>query len=131
MTAIWQHANAGWQLLLPSGFPSGAILHGLIEQAPHILPLAGTPQLVVLGSEVLLGGNYADLIAIESYGQLAIIEIKLAKNPEARRAVVAQILTYAAYLRGLDVPTLEREILGGHLQKRGYASLAGAIAGNH
>jgi hypothetical protein len=66
MTAIWQHAKSGWQLLSPSGFPSEATLHGLIEQAPHILPLAGTPQLIVLGSEVLLGGNYADLIAIDS-----------------------------------------------------------------
>jgi hypothetical protein len=52
-------------------------------------------------------------------------------SPEARRAVVAQILTYAAYLRGLDAPTLERDILGGHLQKRGYSSLTEAVAANH
>lgn len=131
MTAIWQHDDAGWRLLSPSGFPSEATLHTLIEQAPHILPLAGNPNLVVLGSEVLLGGNYADLIAIDPSGQLAIIEIKLAKNPEARRAVVAQILTYAAYLRGLDAPTLEGDILSGHLQKHGYTSLTEAIAANY
>jgi hypothetical protein len=59
-----------------------------------------------------------------------VIEIKLAKSPEARRAVVAQVLTYAAYLRGLDLSVLEREILGGHLQKRGYTSLASAVAAN-
>lgn len=128
MTAIWQNDGTGWRLMAPSGFPDEAALHGLVEQAPHILPLAGGPRLVVLGREVLLGGNWADLIAVEPSGRLAIVEIKLAKNAEARRAVIAQILTYAAYLRGMDSTTLERDILGTHLQKRGYENLAQAVA---
>lgn len=128
MTAIWQHNAMGWQLMAPSGFPDEAALHGLVEEALHILPLAGGPRLVMLGREVLLGGNWADLVAIEPTGRLAILEIKLAKNAEARRAVVAQILTYAAYLRGMDVDTLERDVLGTHLRKRGYESLAQAVA---
>jgi hypothetical protein len=28
---------------------------------------AGSPQLIALGQEVLLGGNYADLIAVEGW----------------------------------------------------------------
>jgi hypothetical protein len=130
VTVIWQHDSSGWQLLTPSGFPAESALHELVEQAPQILPLAGEPQLVVLGSEVLLGGNYADLIAVEPSGRLAVIEIKLAKNAEARRAVVAQILTYAAYLRGLSPERLEREILGPHMLKRDYESLAAAARSN-
>jgi len=94
------------------------------------MPLAGSPQLVVVGKEVLLGNNYADLIALEPTGRLAVIEIKLARNAEARRAVIAQILTYAAYLRGLDATTLERAILGSHLALRGFQSLADAAAVN-
>ena len=101
MSAIWERDGSGWRLLSPSGFPDEATLHSLVEQAPHMLPLAGSPKLTVVGREVLLGANYADLIAIESTGRLAIIEIKLAKNAEARRAVIAQILTYAAFLRDL------------------------------
>lgn len=128
MTAIWQNDESGWRLLSPSGFPSEADLHKLVEQAPHILPLAGGPQLTVLGTEVLLGGNYADLIAVEPSGRLAIIEIKLAKNAEARRAVIAQILTYAAFLKGLNVDTLERKILYKHLAARDYKGLADAVA---
>ncbi len=130
MTAIWQHDGAEWRLLSPSGFPAEAALHDLVEQAPHVLPLAGAPRLVVVGREVLLGGNYADLIAVEPSGRLAVVEIKLARNAEARRAVIAQILTYAAYLRGMDAATLEREVLAGHLRKRGYESLTGAAAAN-
>ena len=128
MTAIWQNEGTEWRLMAPAGFPDEAALHGLVERAPHILPLAGGPRLVVLGREVLLGGNWADLIAIEPSGRLAILEIKLAKNAEARRAVVAQILTYAAYLRGMDVATLERDVLATHLRKRGYEDLAQAVA---
>jgi hypothetical protein len=35
-------------------------------------------------------------------------------------AVVAQVLTYATYLHGLDRAELERTVLGGHLRRRGY-----------
>lgn len=130
MTAIWRNDGSGWHLLASSGFPAEAALHTLVEEAPHILPLAGTPSLVIVGREVQLGNGYADLIAVEPSGRLAVIEVKLAKNSEARRAVVAQVLTYAAYLRGMEVDTLEQVVLGSHLQKRGYDSLAQAISSN-
>jgi hypothetical protein len=44
-----------------------------------------------------------------------IIEVKLAGNAESRRAVVAQVLSYAGYLQGLDAGQLESQILAGHL----------------
>ncbi len=128
MTAIWRHDGSGWRVLSPTGFPDEKALHDLVEEAPQMLPLAGAPRLTVLGREVLLGGNYADLIAVEPSGRLAVIEIKLRCNAETRRAVVAQILTYAAYLRGLDPATLERDVLGPHLTKRDFPSLAAAVA---
>ncbi len=130
MSAIWHNDGAGWRLLAPTGFPAEAALHKLVEEAPQILPLAGTPQLIVVGKEVLLVNGYADLLAIEPSGRLVVIEIKLARNAEARRAVVAQVLTYAAYLKGLDPLILERDILGVHLRGRGYENLAGAVAAN-
>lgn len=127
---IWTNDGAGWQLLATTGFPGEAALHTLVEQAPQILPLAGSPRLIILGREVLLGNGYADLIAVEPTGRLAIIEVKLARNAEARRAIVAQVLTYAAYLNGLDPGVLERDVLGRHLRDRGYADLVGAVAAN-
>ena len=108
MTAIWQNDGSGWHLLSPQGFPNEATLHTLVENAPHLLPLAGTPRLIVLGREVQLGSGRADLLAIEPNGRLSIIEIKLARNAEARRAVIAQVLAYAAYLWGMDAATLEQ-----------------------
>lgn len=41
----------------------------------RMLPLAGSPQLTVLGREVRLGSGCADFIAVESTGRLAIIEV--------------------------------------------------------
>ena len=130
MTAIWQNDGSGWRLLAPTGFPYEATLHSLVEQTPQILPVAGDPQLIVVGQEVLLGSGYADLVAVEASGRLAIIEIKLAQNSEARRAVVAQVLAYASYLRGLEPAILERDILSRHLRERGYGSLKEAVAAN-
>jgi hypothetical protein len=84
-----------------------------------MLPLAGSPRLTVLGREVGLGAGYADLIAVESSGRLVIIEVKLAVNAESRRAVVAQVLSYAGYLQGLNPEQLESQVLAKHLPAGG------------
>ncbi len=127
MTAIWRNDGSGWKTLSPTGFPDEAALHGLVEEAPQLLPLSGSPRLAVVGREVRLGSGYADLLAVESTGRLAIIEVKLAKNAEARRAIIAQVLTYASYLRGATREVLEHDLLGGYLQSRGLGSLDDAV----
>jgi len=57
MAAIWHNDGSDWRLLSPTGFPDEATLHNLVEQALNLLPLAGTPRLIVLGREVQLAGN--------------------------------------------------------------------------
>lgn len=128
MTSLWTNDGAGWSLLAPVGFPLEADLHSLVEQAPQVLPLSGTPRLSVVGREVALGTGSADLIAVERDGRVAVIEVKLSKNAEARRAVVAQILAYAAALQGTDPAAFESDVLGEHLRRRGYEGLAAAVA---
>ena len=130
VTALWHNDGSGWRALAPAGFPDEAALHALVEGAPQLLPLSGSPRLVVVGREVRLGSGYADLVAVEPSGRIAVIEVKLASNAEARRAVVAQVLTYAAVIYGLDVETLEQDVLGKQLHERGYDSLAGAMSAN-
>jgi hypothetical protein len=126
LTAIWRNDGTGWTLLAPEGFPDEAALHSLIENAPQLLPLAGSPRLTIVGREVALGSGYADLIGIEPSGRLVLIEVKLAKNAEARRAIVAQVLAYAAYLKGMDIATLVGPVLGKHLVERGFDNLIAA-----
>jgi RecB family endonuclease NucS len=92
-----------------------------------MLPLSGSPRVVVLGREVQLGTGYADILAVEDNGRLVVIEVKLAKNSEARRAVVAQVLAYAAYLHGMQVAGLEqllsRNLVGGSIRESVAAAL--------
>lgn len=111
--------------LAPTAYLAEAELHNLVREARQMLPLAGTPQLTVLGREVRLGNGYADLLAVESTGRLVVIEVKLSTNAESRRAVVAQVLSYAGYLQGLDLPQLESQILREKLRAAG--SVLGAV----
>ena len=133
MAGIWIHSGtdeAGWTLGAPRSFPDEKTLHKLIAENPQLLPLAGSPQLTILGSEVPLGTGYADILAVEPSGRPAIIEVKLAKNSEARRAIVVQVLAYAAFLQGLTVENLEQMNLQTHLSKAGYGSILEAVQAN-
>ena len=133
MAGIWINSGTDetrWTLGAPRPFPDEKTLHGLIAENPQLLPLAGSPQLTVLGSEVQLGAGYADILAVEPSGRPAIIEVKLAKNSEARRAIVAQVLAYAAFLQGLTVENLEQENLQAHLSNAGYGSILEAVQAN-
>jgi len=127
MTAIWEKAEGGWTTLVAAGFPDEAALHGLVEDAAELLPLSGGARLTVVGREVPIGPWYADLVAVEPDGRVAIIEVKLAKNSEARRAVVAQVLSYAAFLRGTGRETFERDLVGPYLKAKGWPTLAEAV----
>ena len=46
----------------PKEFRNEATLHRLIRENPQLLPLAGSPQLTVLGSEVQLGKDSLDRV---------------------------------------------------------------------
>jgi RecB family exonuclease len=128
VAAIWStDPTGGWKLLPTAGFPDEDTLHTLVEQGPQLLPLAGSPRLAIVGREVRLGSGSADLIAVEPSGRVVVIEVKLAANAEARRAVVAQVLAYAAHLHGLTPAQLEAEVLGQHLRSREYESLFAAV----
>ena len=71
MSAIWERDPGGlWRPLAPAGFPAEAALHDLVENAPQMLPLAGSPRLTMLGREVRLGSGYADLLATLSETRL-------------------------------------------------------------
>lgn len=125
---MWRKDGNRWHTMRPTGFPDEATLHNLVEADPYLLPLAGSPRIAIVGREVRLGTGYADLVAIEEEGRLVIIEIKLARNAEARRAVVAQVLAYASELQRLSLEAVEADLLAEELRKRGHASLFAAAS---
>lgn len=131
VAALWRNEGTGWELAEPAGFPDELTLHRLVAEEPQLLPLSGSPRLVVLGSEVALGAGSADVLGMEPSGRPVVIEVKLARNAEARRAVVAQALSYAAHLHGLTPAELERDVLGAHLRRAGHDSLVAAIGADY
>ncbi len=127
MAGIWINQTGDeWKPAAAQPFPYEQTLHELAARNPQLLPLSGSPQLVVLGSEVRMGSGYADILAVEASGRPVIVEVKLARSAEAKRAVVAQVLAYAAFLQGSDVKTLEAS-LSGQLRAAGYGSILEAV----
>ena len=127
MAGIWTKAGSDWKPAAPQPFPDESTLQALVAEQPDLLPLAGSPRLIVLGREVQLGNGKVDVLAVEPTGRPAIVEVKLRKSRDASRAVVGQVLAYAASLQGLSLESLEQGPLHGPLQKRGYTSLAEAV----
>ena len=123
MTGIWRRDGERWSLLAPSGFEDEATLQQRIAEAPGMLPLSGQPPLAVAGREVQLAAGAVDVLAVETGGRPVVIEVKLGRNAEARRAVVAQALAYAASLHGMSVGAFE-DALAPRLREAGHESLA-------
>jgi len=77
-------------------------LQDYLEKYPTLIPLAdiveGASDLLCIGREVGAGPGAIDLLFIDKDGLLTIVETKLAKNPEARRTVIGQIIEYASYI---------------------------------
>lgn len=128
MTAIYSEGIHGYDLLKPAGFPDERTLQRLVEKGPDLLPLSGSPRVVVLGREVTLGSGRIDVLAMEPTGRPVLIEVKLRNNAESRRAVVAQLLAYAAALHGSTVEEFERSTLAQHLGGRTLHDAVGELA---
>lgn len=127
MSGIWTKMDGKWRAASSRDFESEKELHDLVEENIGMLPLAGSPRLFVLGREVPLGGGYADLLAVEASGRPVIAEVKLARSPEAKRAIVAQVISYAAFLQGYDVESLAIGPLSKSLAEQDQVSILGMV----
>ena len=127
MISIWISKDNKWSQLEPSPYDLEATLHERVAMTPEMLPLSGQPRLVTIGSEVPLGNNAMDVLLVESTGRLVVLEVKLAKNSEARRAVVSQALSYAAYLKGMSRDALEKRIVRSFLDRNSADSIAALV----
>jgi hypothetical protein len=73
-------------------------LQKLIEETPDLLPgVDGGPPVVVMREFPLAVGR-VDLVVVDLEGGISLCECKLRANPQARREVVGQIVSYAGAL---------------------------------
>ncbi len=118
--------NGSSQLLEPVPLTSeghGAFdeawLQNHIHQHPACLPISDIePALGPFYSicrEMPTNHGYIDNLLMSPSGDIAIVETKLFRNPEARRAVLAQILDYAVAIFGMSYDAFEQAALKGTL----------------
>lgn len=97
-----------------------AWLQNLLHRCPEVLPIeqieTGFGRLIPLCRELPLtfgaGKSGAlDNIFVTPEGGLLLLEAKLWRNPESRRAVVAQAMEYAAAVFRMDYETLQSAVL--------------------
>lgn len=106
---MWRIDSQGLRPLTAATLPTESELHQLLRKDPSLL---GTP-LLVIGSEVITPfGKRLDLLAIDSDGNLHVLELKRDRTP---REVVAQVLDYGSWVSALsrdDVIEIAEKYLG-------------------
>ena len=89
-------------------------LQNLIHQTPQLVPAgeveAAFENIIPVVRELPLPSGYLDNLYITPEGYPVLVEVKLWKNQEARRKVIAQILEYAKDFSTLSYDTLNTEI---------------------
>ena len=113
--------GVAWKRVLLGSPDSGdlreSFLQQLVHDHPEIMPMAEiepafTP-LIPICMELPTTAGILDNLWMTPAGGIIIGECKLARNPQARREVVAQALDYAAALHGLHYSEFEAAVLRG------------------
>lgn len=89
-------------------------IQNIVFEFPSCLPISDIDEafnpLIPVCTELNTPVGPLDILMITPYGDIAIIETKLWRNPEARRKVIAQILDYAKELSRWSYEDLTREV---------------------
>ncbi|UCH36307.1 MAG: hypothetical protein JSV65_08115 [Armatimonadota bacterium] len=100
---IRQASVARWRKAAGEEYREENTLQQLLYDNPDIFPVRDlgdeAPELKICLREASLpGSGQTDLIALDEQGGITLIECKLDVNRESRRAVIGQLLEYAAFL---------------------------------
>ena len=99
------------------GFFDEAWLQQLIHRSPACLPIGeidpALGRFTAICREMPVSSGYIDNLLMTGTGDIALVETKLFRSPEARRQVVAQALDYATRIFALTYDQFERAVLTG------------------
>jgi hypothetical protein len=111
--------TADWQFVQTTRYPDEAFLRDRVSEEPSLIPAAEIglnpdASVVTLREVGLPGAGSSDVILINSFGDITVVECKLATNPERKRAVIGQVLDYASSLARLTYDDLDARVRGEH-----------------
>jgi hypothetical protein len=102
--------QGGAEAIQRVSFNNEAELQKLLADNPSLLQNEAEPSLALVKREVNLGSSgYLDLLLINSDGLPIAVEVKLQKNAESRREVVAQAIDYITALTDKTIDELAEE----------------------
>lgn len=103
-----------WKLVESAAYSAEAELQRLLAESPSLISLdeihPGSEPLIAAVREFPLPIGSVDLLAFNMDGEIAVVECKLATNPEIKRKVIGQVLEYAAYLWQMSYEELDQKI---------------------
>lgn len=103
-----------WQVVESAAFGNEAELQKLLADEPTLISMdevrQGAGTLVAAVREFPLDVGSIDLLGFTADGDIAVIECKLAGNPEIKRKVIGQALEYGANLWEMDYETLDQKV---------------------
>jgi hypothetical protein len=92
-------------------------LQEMLQRSPTLLPIdeiePGFGRLLPVSMEVPCSSGMIDNLFVTTDGGIALVETKLWRSPEARRAVVAQVLDYVAAVSRMTYSDFEAAALAG------------------
>ncbi len=98
-------------------FKSEAELQSAIANNPQILFKETEPKVFLVKREVILpSAGRLDILLVDENGVPVAVEVKMSKNIQSRREVVAQVFDYAADLNDLTIDELD-DLVGQSLQE--------------
>ena len=102
-----------------------AWLQRLIMRHPSLLPLdqieSAFNTVVPICIELRTNSGFLDNLLVTPTGDLALVECKLWRNPQARREVIAQIIDYAKKISGWTYERLQNAIKAYKISQRPFA----------
>ena len=100
-------------ILTPEPYSTESELEEVLQQNPALLVGQDEPPLAFVASQYHIGGaGRADLFHVDGEGLPVLVEVKLARNPQSRREVIAQVFDYAASLAERTVDEVDSDVSG-------------------
>jgi hypothetical protein len=94
-----------WEPPSVTSYENEAGLQAMVVESPGLV--GASASVLALPEFALPNAGYLDVLLIDVDGSITLVEAKLNRNPEIRRAVVGQLLGYAGGLWGMSYDALD------------------------
>lgn len=99
-TILIRQEGGTWREPTDAGYALESELQEILAEHPELIP--GVSPAARTCREFQSEVGPADIVVVDSTGEVTLVECKLASNPQIRREVVGQMFDYASRLWGMD-----------------------------